>query len=149
MSGRVPPQRKKFFSYGLGTKAEDAPTKKTRTRRLYGLGEGGSVIVPSSRAEVINDELAHHISHPYRVVFEPDQLSRIRSRLVGKYRTSGAINPKRELLLSRFTEMFGIKRTIAANPEQTAELEEEAAQTMLSGGKRSRRKSRRSRSRRR
>jgi hypothetical protein len=142
MSGRVPPQRKKSFSYGFGTKVEDAlTTKKTKTRRLYGVGPSG-VILPSSAAQVINDELASIISYPYRVVFPPEQLHRISSRLVGKYRTSGAINPKRELLLSRLTDMFRIKRTFESNPEQTAELEEEAAQTMLSGGKSSRTRTR-------
>ena len=137
---KISGRSRKSFSFGSGTKATDAPTtKKTKTRALFGS------VIPYSRARVVDSSLAQTIANQYQMIFGPQRLNRISSKLVGKYRTSGAVNPKASLFHSRFAELQDLEQRFQYNPEEEESLEEEAAETMLSGGKKkkSRRKSRR------
>ena len=79
--------------------------------------------------------MASQIVDQYGSVFSPAQRARIASQLLGKYRTSGALSPKPALYTSRFLDLSDISQRLGVNPEEEAELEKEAADTMLAGGK--------------
>jgi hypothetical protein len=115
-------------SFSSGTKLGDALTKKTKTRSLFSY-------VPRSQERVIDSSLAQTIADQYGAVFAPSVLNRISSKLVGKFRTSGAINPKPSLFHSRLNELQELQQSLGQNPQRQNELVFEAANTMLSGGK--------------
>jgi hypothetical protein len=130
ISGRNPPR----LSFSPDTKVNDALTSKTRTRYVF----NG---IPRSEAVTIDPTMASFIANQYSDIFAQDQLNRIAPRLVGKYRTSGAINPKASLRASRREDLLAIRLRQALNPELDGQLDDDAADTMLTGGRR-RKKSR-------
>jgi hypothetical protein len=133
ISGRSP----KKLSFGIGSKAEDATLKKTKTRFLY-------PTTPSSQEVTIDLGLAQTISNQYAPAFAYDsnRLNSVASKLVGKHRTSGALNPKAILYQKRLDDLTAINQRIGFNPEEDEGLLEDAADTMLAGGKIARKKKR-------
>lgn len=131
ISGHSP----KKLSFGIGSKAEDAPNKKTKTRSLY-------LTTPSSQAVTIDLGLAQTISNQYAPAFayNSNRLNSVASKLVGKHRTSGALNPKAVLYQKRLGDLTAINKRIGFNPEEDEGLLEDAADTMLAGGKIARKK---------
>ena len=102
---------------------------------------------PNSQATLIDHGLAQTISNQYANVFATNRLNEISSKLVGKHRTSGAVNPKQVLYNSRLEDLININQSWGSNP--LVNDPEEAADVMLAGGKTYRKKkSRRYRSKR-
>ena len=100
-----------------------------------------------SQEERIDPMSARQIVEQYGNIFTATQKARIATQLVGKYRTSGALNPKQALFASRFLDLSEISQRLSVNPEQDQDLEQEAADTMLAGGQRPRSKGTRRRKR--
>jgi len=97
---------------------------------------------PISSAKQIDLGLAQTITNQYASIFSTPRLNSISSKLVGKYRTSGAVNPKQSLYLSRVNDLTEIKERMR-NPINDEELDlydADAARTMIEGGKIARRK---------
>ena len=86
--------------------------------------------------------LAEDIANQYAGAIVPQRLQRITSRLVGKLRTSGALDPKPVLFDSRLNDLQGLEARIQRNPGLAERYEEDAARTMLQGGKSKNRKRR-------
>lgn len=92
---------------------------------------------PSSQAVTIDLGLAQTISNQYAPAFayNSNRLNSVASKLVGKHRTSGALNPKAILYQKRLDDLTAINQRIGFNPEEDEGLLEDAADTMLAGGK--------------
>jgi hypothetical protein len=121
---------KKRLSFSEHAKLHDSPTKKTKTKFSYG------GLIPQPREQRISPEVARLIADQYEFVLpSPYYRARIGSHLVGNFRTSGALNPKRNLFMSRVEELQHVEDRVKENPHEEEELLKEAAKTMLAGGR--------------